>query len=180
MWSVPGVVAIRESIGSSSFPTWTATTGYLFYFPIYFIGSATVQAVRMIVTTAVASSNARIGLYTADKEYKPVARVSDFGTITTDTTGYKEITGLSAAVSAGPHLLAFMCDTTGVAYRVIRGFPFTGWSRPPVAGRNDNWAIDLYLTYTYGTMPTSMQNPTTYTDNSGIAPAYPIDMKWTT
>ena len=178
MWSVPGVVTSKESI-NSNFPTFSPTTGTLYYYPIYFIGSATVQAVRMIVTTAVAASNARIGLYTADKEYKPLARVSDFGTITTDTTGYKEITGLSVAVSAGPHLLAFMCDTNGVSYRWIRGFPFTGWTRPPIAGRNDNWACDLTVAYTYGTMPTAMQNPTTYTDNSGAPGGYPIDMKWT-
>jgi len=176
MWSIPGCYQTQNAPGNF-FPT----ANRIYYFPIVFLAPATIKEARLIVTVAAASSNARIGIYTADKEWQPVALVSDFGAVSCATTGYKEITGMSVAVSAGLHLLAFNCDNSSITFRSLLGFPITGTMRPPVAGRNDNFAVLLQkLSSTYGALPSTVQPYDSYIDNSGSPSQMPIDLKWTT
>lgn len=122
LWSVPGIVT-RGAATQSIF------NGTQNYFPCIFSSNTTVRGAQVYVSTASnATADMRIGLYTANEYWQPVNLVSDFGTVAIGTTGTKTITGLSVAVTAGPHLLT--CISSGAAGNPalsgLMGDPWTG------------------------------------------------------
>lgn len=84
----PGVVSALGATG------WVFFSAHNLSFP------TTIGKVSFEVTTAVAASNGRVGIY-SDVNGVPTALLRDCGTISTATTGVKEITGLAQAVAAG-------------------------------------------------------------------------------
>jgi hypothetical protein len=70
-------------------------------FPFAFAGAVTLTEVRVNVTTAIASSVIRIGIYSSDSFGLPGTLLADFGTVDSSTTGEKTIASLSQALAAG-------------------------------------------------------------------------------
>lgn len=75
-------------------------TGWVFFSAHNLSFPTTIGKVSFEVTTAVAASNGRVGIY-SDVNGVPTTLLRDCGTISTATTGVKEITGLAQAVAAG-------------------------------------------------------------------------------
>ncbi len=80
------------------------------YTPFVCDFSISVDRILFDVTTAVASSNARVGVYAADTDWQPTGAALIDGTATTATTGAKEIT-VSATLTAGRYLACIVSDS---------------------------------------------------------------------
>lgn len=78
----------------------SATGNPAFLFPIWVPKDVTLDRVGVNCNTTVASSTVRLGLYAPDADGIPTDLLVDAGTISTATTGVKEIS-ISQAVSAG-------------------------------------------------------------------------------
>lgn len=62
--------------------------------------ACTLSSLSIFVTTAVASSTVRLGIYADDGAGRPGSLVLDAGTVATDTTGFKEL-AITQALTAG-------------------------------------------------------------------------------
>lgn len=94
------------------------------YVPIMIGEDMTIDRIGIEVTTALAASTIRLGLYT-ESAGAPGTLIADFGTVSSATTGLKELT-VSQAVSKGRVFAAWKVDssTTTVNVRRISG----GWN----------------------------------------------------
>jgi hypothetical protein len=80
------------------------------YTPFVCDFSISVDRILFDVTTAVASSNARVGVYAADTDWQPTGAALIDGTATTATLAAKEIT-VSATLTAGRYLACIVSDS---------------------------------------------------------------------
>jgi hypothetical protein len=76
----------------------------LYALPLYPGRQSTLQGVTANVTVELIGSVMRMGLYASDGTV-PTTLVADFGTVTSDITGPRSITGLSASVRPVLHFL---------------------------------------------------------------------------
>ena len=109
-----------------------------------FIGNSGAGIDRLsVLVTGAGSSGAvmRLGLYRVDNQYAPesgITLVSDFGTVATDSTGAKEATGSTGALSPGLYILAAASDGNGTT--VMSCDAYTGaWSAIPAATWGMAW-----------------------------------------
>lgn len=93
------------------------TQNLALYVPVWFGRACTLDRVGVAVSTNIASSVVRLGLYTSSNGL-PTTLVADFGTVASATTGAKEIT-ISQAVNGGLYWLAIVNQTAGGV--VLRG-----------------------------------------------------------
>jgi len=126
-----------------------ANTAYLIPF---MIGDAdTVTRIGVNVTTAVAATNVRIGIYNQSGGY-PTSLVLDCGTVSSATTGEKEIT-ISQSLSLGTYALVVVSDgaptlaASGIT-AASAGHLF-GFSSSTSAG------VAHTATFTYGALPST-------------------------
>lgn len=87
----------------------------IYFWPIYLTEAMTIAAVSVRVNTTDSGKIVRLGLYDADRAganlYMPSALQQDFGTISTSSSGDKDIS-TTPTITAGYHFLAWSADTT--------------------------------------------------------------------
>jgi len=93
----------------------------VYYAPVLLRQAARFADISTYISTAVASTQARLGIYGIDTDGLPGALVIDGGTVSTATTGAKTIT-LDEDVSAGWYYLAFIIDSASVGVRTWKTY----------------------------------------------------------
>jgi hypothetical protein len=73
-----------------------------------------IDRVGIAVSGAVAGGVFRLGVYSTNAEFYPTSLIADFGTVATDTTGYKELT-VNQSFAAGVYAFALLTDTAATA-----------------------------------------------------------------
>lgn len=109
---IPGVDIV--SVGTTAL-----TANQIRYAPIVVETTITIDAALIDISAGATGSAGRIGLYTADLTWQPVALVQDFGAILTDTTGVKTATA-TITLPPGRYLSALNTDGTPTV-RCYRG-----------------------------------------------------------
>lgn len=108
----PGYISGRYyPAGSTNGGTFTLTANTLYAIPFVPLAKVTFTKLSVNVTTGVAATNGRIGVYANTAgTLAPGALIagSDSGSFSTATTGLKEITGLSIALNPGFYWFAVM------------------------------------------------------------------------
>ena len=99
-----------------------ATSSIARFVPIAIAENMTIDRIGIEVTTAAASSTIRLGLY-EDNAGVPGDLIADFGTVSTATTGVKELT-VSQAVSKGRVFAAWVPSNSALNVRRISN----GWN----------------------------------------------------
>jgi hypothetical protein len=86
--------------------TWSLGTGFMDLVPVQITKAVTASGIACRVTTAgQATSVIRMGIFNSDANFQPSSLLLDAGTISSSTTGTKEIT-ISQALSPGVYWLA--------------------------------------------------------------------------
>ena len=109
-YNIPG-----NSVGAQT--VFTIIVNTLYHFPMHVATQITLDQLALEVTTGVASTNIRMGIYDANASWQPVNLVVDAGTVATATTGVKTV-AVTNALSPGRYLLVFVSDG-GPALRII-------------------------------------------------------------
>ena len=126
------------------------TNDQMYLVPIFISEDMTIDRIAIEVTTAAASSTVRLGLYSSTDSV-PSTLIADFGTVSSATTGVKELT-VSQAVSKGLIWAAYVCsNSSSVRLRQIQ---------------------DGYQTLTYGSTVAHMFANCSYTE-TGVTGALP-------
>jgi hypothetical protein len=126
-------------------------TGWVFFSAHNLSFPTTIDKVSFEVTTAVAASNGRVGIY-SDVNGVPTSLIRDCGTISTASTGVKEITGLSQAIPAGRFWIGTQFDSavsvrswgTAVGHDINAEIGMAAFNNPVTAN------IDIFTTYAGG------------------------------
>lgn len=92
-------------------PTWKAETSFR------------ITAARVVVITALASNTLRLGLVEMNSADQPVALAGDWGTVGGDTTGNKDVTGLTTDVQAGKWYATVLVRYGGGGTLNVRAWP---------------------------------------------------------
>jgi len=137
--------------------TYSVTANRLYAKPYSISESISFTKIGINVTTAVAG-NARLGIYTWANGL-PGSLVADLGTVSTTTTGDKEIS-ITQTLAAGAYALVAIFDATPV----IRGHNtnpteignYLGWDDSSGTGGNPG---DVYESRTYGALPATFGTP---------------------
>lgn len=87
---------------------------------------ATFDAFGVEVTTAVASSTIRMGVYAAGSDGYPAALVMDMGTVDSSATGFRSFNPIDLDLTAGGYWIAGACSHAGVAVRAIASIAVPG------------------------------------------------------
>lgn len=157
-WSTPGWYNGTQT-------NCTVPAEELHYFPIFVERALTAIRVGIDVSAAIAASVVRLGIYAAvfnaEGELEPGALEADWGTVSSATTGLKEIV-ISEAISAGYHFLAFSSDA-GIS---IAGPNSSSAVTPPVSGGNTTQVAlnDCALTVTIADGSAALPDPATTPD----------------
>ena len=140
----------------------TLTTGSfnqqnrLFAYPVFIQESITLDRIATeCVTTAVASTTVRMGIYSADADGLPSTLVLDAGTVSTATTGLKAIT-ISQTLSAGLYFFAYVWQG-GASSPTMRVTSRQGGLWTPVASttqQSDGYATQYYVDNITGALST--------------------------
>lgn len=103
----------HDAVGTS-----TTISGALWFVPVYFGTAVTLDRLAIEVTTAVAATTVRLGIYDDDGTGgQPGTLILDAGTVSSATTGVKEAT-ISQSVS-GMVYFAYVCNSSSVALRCL-------------------------------------------------------------
>jgi hypothetical protein len=136
----------------NSATTLAQTANQVQYYPVVFDGWTEIDLFSVEVTSAVASSTMRVGLYKADAFWQPTGDIIyGSGTIDTATTGAKTVSLALVDMPPGRYLLASNCSHA-ITLRALRanklgGIQTTLGSSPFVHG----W----HASQTYGALPTT-------------------------
>lgn len=105
-------------------------TGFPQASPFFLDQTRTFDRIAIWVTTAVAASVVRLAIYESDANFLPTNLILDAGTVSSATTGGKEIT-ISQSLP-GPGMYWLWADASLAGVQVAHG---NTASRPPVVGR---------------------------------------------
>jgi len=108
----------------------------------------TIDQLLLEVTTAVAGS-IRLGIYSADTDWQPVALILDAGTVDCSTTGVKSIS-INQTLSPGRYLLVLVSDV-GPTVRVVRGG--NRYAGLNTAIGTSAMIMSLYRAFTFAPLP---------------------------
>lgn len=98
--------------------TVTAVANALYFIPVFFGQPTTLDRLAIEVTTAVAATTARLGIYDSDGTGgQPGTLIIDAGTVATTSLGVKEAT-ISQSVS-GLVYFVYVCNSASVAFRCL-------------------------------------------------------------
>jgi len=86
----------------------------IYYIPIYISENETFTILGVHVETAEAGKNFRLALYDTNADGEPNDLLDESGEISAATTGWKEYTGMSEALTQGPYWLAFIADGSNI------------------------------------------------------------------
>lgn len=116
-WGLPGV-----AVGFITASNVLVGANTMYSAAILVTRPITVVGVAASVQAAAVGGLVRLGIYKADDDLQPTgAPVLDAGEIDCSTTGLKTITGLSASLAGGAHLIAALCNNAGVAFHMTNG-----------------------------------------------------------
>lgn len=153
-YTVPGVEPTNNN-------TIALVSGQIRYYPFLVATAITLDQLVVEVTTAVAATTVRLGIYSANTDLQPVALIVDAGTIDSSTTGVKTA---SVNVTLQPGLYLFCSNSNGApslrtqrSGRLIGMLPALGTA--PYAGA-------IQGTQTYGAFPST---PTLWDTTSGTS-----------
>lgn len=106
-------------------PTGASSSPYYHYYgPTWLAASAfRITAARVVVTTALASNDLRLGLVEMSSGDQPTALAGDWGTVSAATTGDKDITGLTTDVVAGKWYATVLVRYGGGGSVAVRAWP---------------------------------------------------------
>jgi hypothetical protein len=131
--------------------------GRLFALPFWPGRACTLTGSALNVTTLLAGTSARMGVYLSDGVY-PTTLLSDFGTVTTASTGIRSITGLNVAIRPVLHYLVIArqgaAGTLAVSSRSTWE-PIVSDSTPTIAANTNTYYIDSVT----GALPGSFGAP---------------------
>lgn len=101
---------------------------------LYATEATRITDVRIRVTSASSTGTARIGIATLGDDWQPVALVADWGTVSTASTGNKDITGLTTDIDAGWYCVLVELDEgcSLMAYRGSSGPAVPFWNSASV------------------------------------------------
>lgn len=165
-----GNIPVVRSTGWHNLPGYGNAAGVnfpldrLYAIPLWTGRSATLTGVSINVTTLLAASSVRMGLYESDGVL-PTTLVADYGTVTTATTGLRTLTGLSSAVRPVLYFLALgrqgAAGTLGLSSRSTWE-PIVSDTSPTIASNTNAYFIDGVsgaLPGTFGTPAGTDQGP---------------------
>jgi hypothetical protein len=165
---ISGRLYIPPNTGALSNNTFSINNIYLF--PIYIPNPCTLSQMSVMVNGAVALSSIEMGLY-SNNNGLPDALILDAGNVASTTTGQKNITGLTQALTPGWYWVAWWSNggvtCSGFAANALsavvnQGFPaITNGSIP----YNH---YDKALTFSANNLPSNITSPTAST---GVIPA---------
>ncbi len=124
--------------------------GALDAMPVPIGKSHTITAVKFEVTSATASSNARIGIYTVDANGYPKNLVQDSGDISCATTGIKTWTLSTPINFVSADLIYYVCFITSISSIVVRECSTDVCLIPSVGA---NRGCVYRSTFAYGALP---------------------------
>lgn len=110
----------------------------VFFLPAFFHGPCTITDLGIWVTTAVASSVIRVGLFTFDPATETFTLLEDFGTFDCSTTGTKILTGLSFDLDTSLNLFWGYAVSGGASSPTVKGTDFGHWPFPQYYGSATN------------------------------------------
>ena len=122
----------------------------LYAVPMMVARSITIDRLGINVTTLAAGASARIGIYKPGTNVTPGARLLDAGTVSVATTGFKEITGLSQAITTlGVHFLVVVSDGAPTLAGGALAFSPLGNSATSGYDLSNRWQV----AFTYAALP---------------------------
>jgi hypothetical protein len=144
-------------LGATAASTVALTANRLYGLPFFLPISMRFDRIAINVTT-LAAGNARLGIYADGGAVAPVKLILDAGTVSTGTTGVKEIT-ITQALSGKLHWLAIVSDAGatirgGAAGSLFAGFFGTDSTLPTT------WDSYVYRAFTYAALPDPWGTPT--------------------
>lgn len=157
--------APSNCIKGNSDTTLALSANRLYFLPIIISATQTFTRISINVTT-LSAGNARLGIFN-DTSGAPSTLVLDAGTVSTTTTGLKEVT-ISQSVSAGVYWLGFVCDATPT----VSSFSYTNnnvIALLGVSGFGGQPYHHIYKSFTYGALPSDASGSQT-ADNGVSAP----------
>lgn len=155
---VSGRYYTNRILGSTSNGNYTAVASFIIYTPVFVFADITINDVAIKVATAgSAGALTRIGLYDVASAL-PHNRLYDWGTVATDTTGEKHITGLSVTLTQG--FYCFALSTTSTTPGVFAG---TAIGLTPMLGGGSGAFSDIsnYSESGTGTLPSTVSGSLT-------------------
>lgn len=130
--------------------------------PIVIPARTTFTKIGINVTSAIASSVARLGIYKMGASGIPTTLVLDAGTVSTASTGEREIT-ISQSLEAGAYFLVYQ-NTGGVGAPTISVLAFAGSYMTEIYGATSGDPSTGYIDTLYvinsGTLPLTFGTPT--------------------
>lgn len=156
---------------------WTVSGSYsadiLYMEPVYFEEDSIITQASVNVSVASTSGSCRLGIQASDSTGASGALVADWGTVSTATTGLREITGLSTPVARGWHYVMWVLDEAANLSCVKHQNNQVG----RVPGQSSQAPYRIGYAFTYATLPASPSDPTSQgTSDTGFY--YPIGLTW--
>lgn len=130
------------------------TLNAMYLRPFVLTDADTLTAIAWENTNSTVGALARLGVYGSDAALEPDARIVDFGTFTSDTTGLRAVTGLSQALSADTlYWLAIVFQTAAPNVRHDAGYtPWVSSTAFPT-GAGAGWNSAYVETGVSGALP---------------------------
>ncbi len=154
------------------------------YFPILIEGNVTINDIWCEVTT-LSSGSMYVGIYEAEVAsgiVYPTSLVQDFGTVSTGSTGIKNITGLTCVLTPGYYAIAWLTQAAPTL-RVISHLMLDSAVMANSGSSNvAQLVMNAYRNQAYGSLPgTFPTGPPTYniTASGGSGWWCPIWLGWT-
>lgn len=141
--TIPGVDGLSLS------GTFGIAANTLYHECIYVSTNITVDQILIEVTTLAAGASARLGIYTADRDWQPVSLVLDAGTVSVASIGVKSI-AINQVLPAGKYLLVMVSDGAPSLRRWAGSQRYSGWLTTLGAA---GWISLLTRAFTYATLP---------------------------
>lgn len=110
--STSGVFGL-PGVNVSGTSTQLLSANFIYYNPIVFYATQTLNEVGIRVTSAASTGGLiRIALYNANADWTAGTLVADLGTVAVDSLGFKSITGLTQKIPAGRYSLRIHSDSS--------------------------------------------------------------------
>ena len=145
------------------------TANRLHGMPIYISSPCTITKIGVEVNTA-SAGNARLGIYNMGSDGLPSGLLLDAGTVSTGTTGEKEV-AISQALFPGWYFLAIVTDNAIAQLRCINGYSSGSFLSGAPAANTLTTGYAPYVAHTYGTLPSLFGSPTYYALSGGGFPS---------
>ncbi len=164
-----GVVSGHVSTGAAAAGTQATGSNKLRLHPFILEVPLIVTGMRIEITTAAASSKARMAIYEVKGNGLPGYNLFETGDVDTSTTGFKTGTGTPKYFQPGVYWVGCGGDNATVAFRRY----LSGAFKPSIVGANSansssESGIIVDLTAGWTTLPAADPNAATVTDGTGL------------